>query len=188
MITFKQFLLEITASTKDGHKITTYFETAQGSKYVLSEKGESKRIKSLHDNTGPDDVGLKDWMQHCVFADPKDEKSANAFQFLMNYHDNILISAKNGKITFMVVDNKQWRNATFGDAYPKAAKEPEHSDKKDNILSFTYVKDPKMGYLCVEFDVRTNQTVSSYHCGSPVSKIKKLSDMSETELRAFQTK
>lgn len=181
-------LSEITATTAQGHKILTYFETAQGSKYLLSEKGESKRIKSLHANTGTDDVGLKDWMQHCVFTKAADEKLANAFQFLSNYHKDIMLNVKNGKLILMIVENGKWRDATFGDAYPKAVKQAEHSSKKDDVLEFAYEKQPKLGYNSVEFNVRPNKTVSSYHFGSPVSKIKQVSDMTQAELEAFKSK
>ena len=54
--------------------ITTYFETAQGSKYLLSGKGETKRWKSAHANTGSEDSGkdlvysfLRDWAQSTSF-------------------------------------------------------------------------------------------------------------------------
>lgn len=181
-------LSEITAVTKTGNKILTYFETAQGSKYLLSDKGESKRIKSLHANTGAEDVGVKEWMQHCVFTDPKDEKMANAFQFLANHQKDIMINVQSGKITLMIVEDKKWRDATFADAYPTSSKSAEHSSKKNDVLTFGYIKDPKIGYNCVEFNIRANKTVSNYHFGSPVSKIKKVSDMSETELKAFASK
>ena len=60
-------LFEIAVKSKSGNDVVLYFETEQGSKYILTDKNESKRIKSVHSNA--DDSGLKDWYQKCVFVD-----------------------------------------------------------------------------------------------------------------------
>ena len=45
--------------------ISTYFETSQGSKYLLSDAGETKRWKSAHANTGGEDAGIPNRCLYC---------------------------------------------------------------------------------------------------------------------------
>ena len=72
----------ITSTT--GNKVVIYLETGQGSKYLMTDKGETKRWKSDHANTGGEDKGLKDWHQNSFFIDPKFENEANSVLHLTN--------------------------------------------------------------------------------------------------------
>jgi hypothetical protein len=178
-------LSEIKAVTKDGHDITTYFETAQGSKYLLSAKGESKRIKSHHANTGGEDVGVKAWMQHCVFVPNTHETAANCYTFLASKFKHITIYMDgSSNISFKVYDTA-WRDATNNDAFPKAVKS---GILKDIKIEFPFVKVPKIGFNVVEFNIGANKMVSSYHLGSPVSKVKSIDALTRDELEAFKDK
>jgi hypothetical protein len=174
-------LLEANVSNTRGNKVVKYFETAQGSKYMLSDKNESKRIKSVHANTGGTDVGLKDWMDHCIFVPEKYQYEANSVQFLMNHMNNIneiYISLKNGRGAFYKKVNGQFVILTWDDAYPK-------SKKGEIPLAFNFTLLPTIGYTVVEYNMNSNFSLSKYHCGSPVSVIKDIDDLPMDVIKSF---
>ena len=155
----------------------TYFETGQGSKYIRKNStSQLRRIKSLHANTGGDDVGLKNWKQQSIFVDPKFEKQANSVQFLMGKgHKKIaLTKAKDGRMVLLIIKDNNWTPATWNDAYPTFVKSnPEYKTKP---LAWEYKKEPTMGYHVVDFNLGSNRIIDDWHLGSPVSKIDSLSD------------
>ncbi len=181
MKTFKQFLTELTATTKDGHQITTYFETEQGSKYILSDKNESKRIKSVHANTGGADAGLKTWKSHCLFVPHEDEVMANAPQFMIHRFKHHAPHFEGNQMGFFVLDNGKWRVANKSDAYPKSFAPGSNTD---GPILFRISKTPTVGFNVVEYDL-ANKMLAGYHLGSPVSKIKKISELTQDEVTAF---
>jgi hypothetical protein len=78
--------------------ITTYFETAQGSKYLLSDRGETKRWKSAHANTGGEDSGLKEWYPNSMFVPQEDQDQMMAYEHLLDKGYKVSISkTQNGK-------------------------------------------------------------------------------------------
>ncbi len=184
LITFKQYLREAAAAASpSGAKITTYFETDQGSKYLLSDKNESKRIKSVHANTGGDDQGVKKWFPHCVFVADKFQYIANAPMFLMNQLgkiSNIFISVKGTRVAFYKKVNDKFEICTYDDAYPKSKKGPVP-------LVFDCSLKPAVGLSVVEWSANANGSLINYHMGSPVSVIKNINDLSDDEVNAFKT-
>lgn len=156
----REIILEETWITPTNNKIIYYFETSQGSKYLLSDQNESKRNKSTHTNTS--DTGLKRWYKYCIFVDSSQEYEANSPQFLANHFDlkDIKISVKNSKLALYHND----KILKFRDAYPK-------SGNNENLLVFDYIKTPTIGYNVVEFDLYPNNSIKSWHFGSEVSYV-----------------
>lgn len=167
-----------------GNNIVKYFETSQGSKYLRSDIGETKRWKIEHKNAW--DSGLKNWYSKSIFVPETQEQIANAAQFLIEKNYKIALSkTKEGKNIFMIYDNK-WRPATYMDAYPKYSSLNPNISKK--LLIFDSINEPKIGYNIVEYDINPNGTIKSYHFGSPVSIIKNFQDIDDNTLKLFLSK
>ncbi len=153
--------------TPTGNKVVTYFETEQGSKYILSDKNESRRNKSVHANTGGDDKGIHDWNTHCIFVDPKFEHKANSIIMLDGKIGikNIKISTKNNKLAFY----HNGKVLLFKDAFPKTGGE--------DPLYFEYTLTPTKGFHVVEYNLQSDgYSIKSYHFGSKVSVVKPMTD------------
>lgn len=173
-------IFEILANERkspSGSKLITYFETAQGSKYVLSDKGESKRWKSSHANTGGDDKGAKGWYDTCLFVADKFQYEANSPQFLANKMalKDLAITIKGNKAAIYKRENNKWVLATWDDAYPKSKKGPIP-------LSFEFEKSPRNGLSTVEFINNSNHSLKSYHFGSEVSKVMPIDKAKDSDL------
>jgi hypothetical protein len=163
----------------------TFFETAQGSKYIRTSDGRIRRWKSVHANTGGEDKGLHEWNQQSMFVSPDYEKEANSIQFLIGNGQKNLALSKNadGKIVVMVTKDNQWRPGTWLDAYPNFFKlNPNYQNK---ILAWEYKKEPTLGYHVVDFNLKENGTIKSYHFGSPVAKILSGEEMSKEDKKIF---
>lgn len=176
-------LFEIKVTSKSGNNVTTYFETSQGSKYILTDKNESKRIKSAHANTGGEDAGLKKWWANCIFVPKKNEYEANSPQFLMNSLNgikDIFISIKGDKFAFYKKIDNKFEVYTWDDAYPKS--------KKGKIpLVFEFTKTPTKDYYVVEYEFdNTSHALRNYHFGSQVTIIKPIDQVPEAELLRFK--
>jgi hypothetical protein len=164
----------------------TFFETAQGSKYIRTSDGRIRRWKSVHANTGGEDKGLHGWNQQSMFVSPDYEKEANSIQFLIGNGQKNLALSKNkadGKIVVMVTKDNQWRPGTWLDAYPKFCK--FNPDVQNKILAFEYKIEPTIGYHVVDFNLKQNGTIESYHFGSPVTKILTGEQMSGEDKKLF---
>lgn len=173
--TFEKF--NITSTT--GNKVVYYFETGQGSKYLMTDKGETKRWKSEHLNTGGEDKGLKNWYQNSFFVDPEYEYEANSVQFLIDKGFKCALNKDKGKITIYIIDNGKWRVGNMTDAYPKS--------NINKPLIFDYIDQPKNSFHVGEYNLNPdNFSIQSYHFGSPVTKIIKEEDISEEELKPFK--
>jgi len=159
------------------------FTTGQGSRYIMTDKGATRRIKSFHANTGGQDQGLHDWQDLAIFTDPKMETKANAGQFLMGNGFRIALKVQNNNGEFYVLDQKNntWRIATVADAYPKYAK--INQNEANQPLKFKCVSYPAKDWNILEMKFRTDKTIRSIHFGSPVSEIK--TQLSKTELEEF---
>jgi hypothetical protein len=73
----------------------------------------------------------------------------------------------------VVFDNGNWRPATWKDAYPGFIKiNPENENKP---LAWEYIKEPKVGYNVVDFNIKNDQ-LKSYHFGSEVSEVSEFTD------------
>lgn len=173
------------AASKDwtspsGGKIVKYFETAQGSKYLRTDKGETKRWKKEHPNDW--DSGLKEWFSNSIFVPEADEKFANAGQFLFARDYKVALANAQNKKVFVIFDNG-WRPAKWKDSYPTHAK--NYPSLADKILAFNYIEEPKIGYNVVEYNFKPNGTLQSYHFGSPVSKIIKFTDLDDSTFSMF---
>lgn len=189
IITENQYYESIDAAQEQiksptGATLTHYFETAQGSKYILSSNNESRRIKSYHANTGGEDSGLKDWYGKCFFTPEKFQTNFLAYQQLNSYGiSNIaLTSIKQGYLTFMMHDGKEWVPVRFKDAYKKAVK--NMPEKAEDIMEFPFVKIPTIGYNAIEWNEKGNKTIKEYHPGSPVAIVKDIKDATE-DIKAF---
>jgi|LauGreDrversion4_2_1035121.scaffolds.fasta_scaffold62053_7 hypothetical protein len=163
-----------------GSKIDTYFETSQGSKYLRTEKGETKRWKKEHSNDW--DFGLKDWFSNSLFVPESEEKFANAGQFLFSRGYKVALANAGNKKVFVIFDGG-WRPAKWKDSYPThAQKFPEMAEK---ILGFSFIEQPRKGYNVVEYNFKPNGSLQSYHFGSPVSKVMKFSDLDDENFKLF---
>lgn len=149
---------------------------------MLSEKNESKRIKSFHANTGGSDAGVKSWYRNCIFVPSKFNYEANSVEFLtnrlLNIHD-IFISVKDNRAAFYKKENNKFEILTWDDAYPK-------SNRGKIPLVFNFVYEPIKGYSVVEYDALPNDSLKKYHMGSPVSKIQDLDELSFDDIMKFK--
>ena len=162
-----------------GNNVSYYFETGQGSKYLITDKGETKRWKSVHSNTGEEDKGLKDWYQKSFFVNPKFEYEANSVLFLTDKGFKCAISIKNNQATIYVVDNNKWRIANMKDAYPKS--------NIDRELTFNITDKVTIGYHATEYNLNPdNFSIKNYHFGSPVTKIVSADKITDEELKYFK--
>ena len=152
----------------------TFFKTSQGSKYIRMSDGRLRRWKSHHSNTGGEDKGLHGWSDMSIFVDPIYDKEANSPQFLIGKGFKIGLSkTQNGKMVVVIFDNGNWRPATWKDAYPGFIKiNPENENKP---LAWEYIKEPKVCYNVVDFNIINNQ-LKSYHFGSEVSEVSEFTD------------
>ncbi len=152
----------------------TFFKTSQGSKYIRMSDGRLRRWKSHHQNTAGEDKGLHGWSDMSVFVNPKYEIEANSAKDLINKGFKIGISkSQDGKMVMLVLDNNEWRVATWNDAYPRFVKDNPDLDNKP--LVWEYIKEPKIGYHVVDFSFN-NKQLSGYHFGSQVSEIGEFTD------------
>jgi hypothetical protein len=169
-----------------GSRVTHFFKTAQGSKYILTEKNESRRVKSFHANTGGEDQGLHEWFQQCVFVPPTHEIQANSYQNLRNHYSGpVLLGASSGTLTFFIVKNNKWEVALFKDAFQKAIRSPLHAKKSEEPMQFPYTKTPTIGYSVAEWSNKSDNTIKSYHFGSPVSEVKLIQQVNSSDLQDF---
>ena len=164
--------------------ISTYFETAQGSKYLLSDAGETKRWKSAHANTGGEDAGLKSWYPKSMFVPQEDQDSVMAYEHLLNKGYKISLSkTQNGKQVWIIYKGGKWIPATYSDAYPTYSR--MNPDKADKPLAFSSSPTPTMGAMTVEYKQDPNGLVRSFHPGSPVSKIVPIGNADPSDLAHF---
>lgn len=149
----------------------SYFETSQGSKYIRNSKGQLRRWKSYHSDTGGEDMGLHGWSNFSIFVDPKFRYEANSLQYLIgNGYRTAMAKNKDGKIVIMLLDGGNWRPAKWNDAYPAYVK--QNPDYDNRTLMFEYTKEPTIGYNVVDFDLKPNSTkIDGYHFGSVVSRV-----------------
>ena len=164
--------------------IATYFETAQGSKYLLSQAGETKRWKSSHANTGGEDSGLKEWYPKSMFVPEGDINAIMAYEHLLDKGYKISLSkTQNGKMVWVIYKNNQWVPALYSDAYKNYVKlNPQMADKP---LAFSSSSTPVMGYMAVEYKQDPSGIVRSFHPGSPVSKVMSIEQADPKDLTYF---
>lgn len=167
----------ITSTT--GNNVEFYFETEQGSKYLITDKGETKRWKVIHSNTGEDDKGLKDWYQNSFFVDPKFQYEANSIQFLIDKGFKCALNIEKNTVKIFIVEENKWRVGNMLDAYPKS--------NINKPLIFECVNKPKIGYNVVEYNLNTDKfSIKNYHFGSEVNKIIPHNNITEEELKYFK--
>ena len=167
--------------------IITYFETAQGSKYLLTDKGETKRWKSAHANTGGEDQGLKSWFPNSMFVPESEVDTMLAYEHLLDKGFKISISgAGGGKKVWVVLKDGKWEPATYGMAYPTFSR--LNPDKADKPLVFTPSDKPIIGYMAVEYKQEPNGLIRSFHPGSPVSKVIPIDSADPKDLAHFGIK
>jgi hypothetical protein len=167
--------------------ISIYFETSQGSKYLLSDAGETKRWKSAHANTGGEDSGLKSWYPKSMFVPQEDQDSVMAYEHLLNKGYKISLSkTQNGKQVWIIYKEGKWIPATYSDAYPTYSR--MNPDKADKPLAFSSSPTPTMGAMTVEYKQDPNGLVRSFHPGSPVSKIVPIGNADPSDLAHFNIK
>jgi hypothetical protein len=164
--------------------ITTYFETAQGSKYLLSDAGETKRWKSAHANTGGEDSGLKSWYPKSMFVPEEYQDVMLAYEHLLNKGYKISLSkTQNGKQVWIILKDNQWVPATYSDAYPTYSR--LNPDKANKPLAFTSSPTPVIGMMAIEYKQEANGLIRSFHPGSPVSKVMPVEQADPRDLAYF---
>lgn len=164
--------------------ITTYFETAQGSKYLLSDAGETKRWKSAHANTGGEDSGLKSWYPKSMFVPEEYQDVMLAYEHLLNKGYKISLSkTQNGKQVWIILKDNQWVPATYSDAYPTYSR--LNPDKANKPLAFTSSPTPVIGMMAIEYKQEANGLIRSFHPGSPVSKVMSVEQADPRDLAYF---
>lgn len=170
--------------TPNGDKLKLLFATAQGSIYIMTEKGLTRRNKSVHMNTGGSDSGVHGWNQHAIFVQPQYEAVGNAALYLNNRGFKYTASVGNGKFTYFILDPQlnQWRPATWNDAFPKAVQSGLAT--AGQLIDFPYVKEPTVGYNILEFNAVGGQ-IKGVHFGSPVSNVKPIANATVQELQPF---
>jgi hypothetical protein len=167
--------------------IRVYFETAQGSKYLLSDAGETKRWKSAHANTGGEDAGLKGWYPNSMFVPEEDVDKMLAYEHLLNKGYKIsLSSTPNGKLTWVIYKDNKWIPATYQDAYPTYSR--LNPDKATKPLVFSFSPAPSTGLMAVEYKKDANGLIRSFHPGSPVSKVMSVEQADPRDLAHFNIK
>ena len=167
--------------------ISTYFETSQGSKYLLSDAGETKRWKSAHANTGGEDSGLKSWYPNSMFVPEEDQNSVMAYEHLLNAGYKISLSTtQNGKKVWIIYKEGKWVPAIYSDAYPTFSR--LNPDKADKPLAFSSQPLPKIGLMSVEYKQDPNGLIRSFHPGSPVSKVMSIDRATPSDLAHFNIK
>ena len=167
--------------------ITTYFETAQGSKYLLSGKGETKRWKSAHANTGSEDSGLKEWYPNSMFVPQDDMDSMMSYEHLLDKGYKISLSkTQNDKHVWVIYKDGKWGPATYGDAFPTYTR--LNPDKASKPLAFSSYTAPAIGLMAVEYKQEPNGLVKRFHPGSPVSKVMPIDQAKPSDLAHFNIK
>jgi len=166
----------ITSTT--GNKVVAYFETTQGSKYLITDKGETKRWKSEHSNTGEEDKGLKEWYEHSFFVSPRFEYEANSIQFLVDKGFRCGMNIKNNNVTTYIVEDNKWRIANMKDAYPKSNIDKPIIFNMDSLTT---------GYNVVEYNLNPDGfSIKKYHFGSTVSEIITADKITDEDLKYFR--
>lgn len=163
--------------------ISHYFETAQGSKYLLSEEGETKRWKSAHANTAGEDMGLKPWYSHSMFVPQSDQSAMLAYEHLADRGYPIAISKTGTQQTWIIYKNREWIPATYEDAFPTWSK--LHPKQAQQALVFTPQALPQPGLMAVEYRKEPNGLVRSFHPGSLVSKVLPIEQADPADLAYF---
>ena len=125
------------------------------------------RLKSFHANTGGEDHGLKDWMQHIEFYDPSANVGGTTFPLAVAKAVEkglpvALSKTKDGKRVLMVAKNGQWHPAKISDVFKYVA-------TTDDYIVSAYSTTPKLNWNPMDYNLRSNGTISSVHPGSPVS-------------------
>lgn len=164
--------------------ITTYFETSQGSKYLLSQSGETKRWKSSHSNTGGEDSGLKEWYSKSMFVPESDLDAMMAYEHLLDKGYKISLSkTQQGKSVWVIYKDSKWVPATYADAFVNFVKLDPKSAAKP--LDFSSSDKPRLGYMAVEYKQDPSGLIKSFHPGSPVSKVVPIDQADPKDLQYF---
>ena len=174
-------------NTPNGDKLKLIFKTAQGSVYIMTEGGMTRRNKSFHANTGGADSGVHGWNQHIIFFHPQYYVMADAHRILeeaMSPKPRWNAIVGNGKFSFTILDTKsnQWRPATCNDVYPKSVAAGRFAPNQP--IEFQYVKVPTVGYNVFEFDANGNQ-IKGIHLGNEVSDVRPITNAIPQELQPF---
>ena len=156
--------------------VINHFTTAQGSEYIQTADGMTRRNKSEYANTGPTDVGVKDWQQHAVFIDPAHEVAKNApfgvtVSKLKENGHHIAVQKDDNTLKAMIYDKttKEWREAVAEDAYPRAVASGLISGKEKIAAPFTTT--PTTGFDVFEYNQNKDGSAKSVHAGSPVATV-----------------
>ena len=168
-----------TFKSPNGGKPVMVIVTDQGSRYLITDDGMVLRNKSIHANTGGEDVGLKAWSDKIEFYDRSKPLVAGGMQDL-NFPDAVsylfdkgrvaLSKGPNGERVAIILDNGNWRPATVGDALPKAVQsKPEWAKTIIKVDADSWGVKPKLGWQPLDYNQRSDGTLSRVHNGSPVS-------------------
>ena len=169
--------------TFDNKTVDYYFETAKGSKYFLSSKGESKRLKAVRANH-PGDSGSKDWYSVCVFT------NANLEGFFNKLFDFFSESSHSVYLTFPSRREFQW-NLSQGGNVPLTLNDLNWVKKGDaggnKPVKLPFSKEPIDGSIPFEMMLSGTRIVN-IHFGNKITKVVKASDMTPEQKNMFGAK
>lgn len=174
----KELLIENTTTTfagKDpsefkspkGGKASMVIQTAQGSRYLITDDGMVLRDKSFHANTGGEDQGLKDWMQHIEFYEPV-KIGGTTFPLIVSKAVEkrlpvALSTTQDGKRVLLIAADGKWKPAKISDIFKSVG------TTGDATVIATYSKTPKLNWNPMDYNMNANGSISSVHPGSPVT-------------------
>ena len=153
----------------NGSPVVGVFSTAQGSIYLHTSDGQTRRIKSWHGNTGGSDAGLHGWNGGALFFfGNRAENFTLALGKLKESGLSVSISEVNGKARIHVFDKSQnaWREAIWEDAYPRAVKSGVLPSNTPIEASFS--RTPVIDGHILEWTSSDNSGLHGVHPGSPV--------------------
>lgn len=151
----------------NGGKPKMVIQTAQGSRYLITDDGMVLRHKSFHANTGGEDQGLQDWMQHIEFYEPT-KIGGTTFPLIVSKAIEkglpvALSTTQDGKRVLLIAVDGKWRAAKISDIFKYVG------PGGDVTVVATYSKTPKLNWDPLDYNISANGALTNVHPGSPVT-------------------
>jgi len=154
-------------TSPNGGKAAMVIQTAQGSRYLITTDGMVLRHKSFHANTGGEDQGVKDWMQHIEFYEPT-KIGGTTFPLIVSKAVEkrlpvALSTTQDGKRVLLIAVDGKWRAAKISDIFKSVG------TGGDASVIATYSTTPKLNWDPMDYNMNNNGTLLKVHPGSPVT-------------------
>jgi hypothetical protein len=149
-----------------GGKPAYLLQTEQGSQYLITDDGMVIRNKSVHANTGGDDAGLKDWADVIEYYHP-DPVGGVTFPLAVSKAIEksmkvALSKSKDGERVLAIFKDGEWKAARISDVF-------KHVASEDAIIKQKYSTTPKLNWHVLDYNLKSDGSLSKVHPGSPVS-------------------